>query len=209
LTGRAVFLGAGSRRRASGVPRPPLLQPAPPSEAVVPTRPSDGTRLRPMHRGDRVMCRLASAVARVDDRFRHGGGAALTNASATSRSPGRRSARDRSATRGVTTSQRGLVAQIVRYRPGRAIVSAQEATSVAIDADEHGRRRADRRMDRFGRENSLRHRGWVRQFAFRSWSTVCRVTSAEVIEEIGARLARAVPADSRIVLFGSRARGAG
>jgi predicted nucleotidyltransferase len=32
------------------------------------------------------------------------------------------------------------------------------------------------------------------------------VTSAEVIAEIGSRLARAVPKDSRIVLFGSHAR---
>ena len=36
--------------------------------------------------------------------------------------------------------------------------------------------------------------------------TVWRVTSAEVIEEIRSRLARAVPKDSRIVLFGSHAR---
>lgn len=33
------------------------------------------------------------------------------------------------------------------------------------------------------------------------------MTSAEVIEEIGSRLARAVPKDSHVVLFGSRARG--
>ena len=33
------------------------------------------------------------------------------------------------------------------------------------------------------------------------------VTSAEVIAEIGSRLARAVPKDSRVVLFGSHARG--
>jgi uncharacterized protein len=33
------------------------------------------------------------------------------------------------------------------------------------------------------------------------------MTSAEVIEEIGVRLARAAPRDSRVVLFGSRARG--
>ncbi|MGH8301122.1 MAG: nucleotidyltransferase domain-containing protein [Steroidobacteraceae bacterium] len=34
-----------------------------------------------------------------------------------------------------------------------------------------------------------------------------RVTSAEIIEEIGARLARAAPKESRVVLFGSHARG--
>ncbi len=34
-----------------------------------------------------------------------------------------------------------------------------------------------------------------------------RVTSAEIIEEIGVRLARAAPSDSRVVLFGSHARG--
>lgn len=41
-----------------------------------------------------------------------------------------------------------------------------------------------------------------------SWpsATVWRVTSAEVIEEIRSRLARAAPKDSRIVLFGSHAR---
>jgi predicted nucleotidyltransferase len=33
------------------------------------------------------------------------------------------------------------------------------------------------------------------------------VTSAEVIEEIGTRLARAAPKESRVVLFGSHARG--
>jgi len=33
------------------------------------------------------------------------------------------------------------------------------------------------------------------------------MTSAEVIEEIGVRLARAAPRDSRVVLFGSHARG--
>ena len=33
------------------------------------------------------------------------------------------------------------------------------------------------------------------------------MTSAEVIAEIGSRLARAVPKDSRVVLFGSHARG--
>jgi predicted nucleotidyltransferase len=33
------------------------------------------------------------------------------------------------------------------------------------------------------------------------------VTPAEVIEGIGSRLARAVPKDSRVVLFGSHARG--
>ena len=33
------------------------------------------------------------------------------------------------------------------------------------------------------------------------------VTSAEIIEEIGVRLARVAPADSRVVLFGSHARG--
>jgi uncharacterized protein len=33
------------------------------------------------------------------------------------------------------------------------------------------------------------------------------MTSAQVIEEIGARLARAVPPRSRVVLFGSHARG--
>ena len=33
------------------------------------------------------------------------------------------------------------------------------------------------------------------------------MTSAEVIEEIGVRLARVAPADSRVVLFGSHARG--
>lgn len=36
--------------------------------------------------------------------------------------------------------------------------------------------------------------------------TVCRVRSEEVIEEIRARLARAAPKDSRVVLFGSHAR---
>lgn len=33
------------------------------------------------------------------------------------------------------------------------------------------------------------------------------MTSAEVIEEIGVRLARVAPRDSRVVLFGSHARG--
>src|ERR1019366_9164329 len=33
------------------------------------------------------------------------------------------------------------------------------------------------------------------------------MTSAEIIEEIGVRLARAAPRDSRVVLFGSHARG--
>jgi predicted nucleotidyltransferase len=33
------------------------------------------------------------------------------------------------------------------------------------------------------------------------------VTSAEIIEEIGTRLSRAAPKDSRVVLFGSHARG--
>lgn len=33
------------------------------------------------------------------------------------------------------------------------------------------------------------------------------VTSAEIIEEIGVRLARSAPRDSRVVLFGSHARG--
>ena len=37
-------------------------------------------------------------------------------------------------------------------------------------------------------------------------ATVWRVTSAEVIDEIRLRLARAAPKDSRIVLFGSHAR---
>ena len=33
------------------------------------------------------------------------------------------------------------------------------------------------------------------------------MTSAEIIEEIGVRLARVAPAESRVVLFGSHARG--
>ena len=33
------------------------------------------------------------------------------------------------------------------------------------------------------------------------------MTSAEIIEEIGVRLARVAPRDSRVVLFGSHARG--
>jgi len=37
--------------------------------------------------------------------------------------------------------------------------------------------------------------------------TIGNVTSAEIIEEIGARLARAAPSNSRVVLFGSYARG--
>jgi uncharacterized protein len=38
-------------------------------------------------------------------------------------------------------------------------------------------------------------------------STVLVVTETEIIDEIGRRLAAAAPAGSRIVLFGSRARG--
>lgn len=37
-------------------------------------------------------------------------------------------------------------------------------------------------------------------------ATFWRVTSTEIIEEIGTRLARAAPKDSRVVLFGSYAR---
>ena len=37
--------------------------------------------------------------------------------------------------------------------------------------------------------------------------TVCWVTTDEIIEEIGTRLAAAVPARTKVVLFGSRARG--
>lgn len=40
-------------------------------------------------------------------------------------------------------------------------------------------------------------------------STVLVVTETEIIDEIGRRLAAAAPAGSRIVLFGSRARGEG
>ena len=36
--------------------------------------------------------------------------------------------------------------------------------------------------------------------------TLCDVTSAQVIEQIRVRLARAAPKDSRVVLFGSHAR---
>jgi uncharacterized protein len=38
------------------------------------------------------------------------------------------------------------------------------------------------------------------------WGTVTPVTSAEIIEAIRARIAGAAPADSRVILFGSRAR---
>lgn len=40
----------------------------------------------------------------------------------------------------------------------------------------------------------------------RPWATVWIVTSTEIIKEIGTRLARAAPKDSRVVLFGSYAR---
>jgi uncharacterized protein len=40
-----------------------------------------------------------------------------------------------------------------------------------------------------------------------SWFTVWGMTEGEVITEIGRRLAGAVPEGSRVVLFGSRARG--
>jgi uncharacterized protein len=39
-----------------------------------------------------------------------------------------------------------------------------------------------------------------------AWGTVTDVTSAEIIEAIQTRIARAAPADSQVILFGSRAR---
>jgi predicted nucleotidyltransferase len=43
--------------------------------------------------------------------------------------------------------------------------------------------------------------------AFRTIGYLPVMTSTEVIEQIGRRLARAAPANSRVVLFGSHARG--
>jgi predicted nucleotidyltransferase len=42
-----------------------------------------------------------------------------------------------------------------------------------------------------------------------AWGTVTGVTSAEIIEAIQARIAPAAPADSQVILFGSRARNDG
>jgi predicted nucleotidyltransferase len=49
--------------------------------------------------------------------------------------------------------------------------------------------------------------GTSRRISSNACSTVLVVTESEIIDEIGRRLAAAAPAGSRIVLFGSRARG--
>ena len=55
------------------------------------------------------------------------------------------------------------------------------------------------------RDQALRRGRSASQLSATFW----RVTPTEVIEEIGKRLARAAPKDSRVVLFGSHARGQG